>query len=119
MNRDQERAIWSLALNQYGLERLEKHVSEHISGIFIHRADVDLPFDASADGLAQVVGLVLEELLSGDRPLLSGYRVMNRSHLQALCQIRVSLAEALLKEIPITGLPRDLKRLRAQADLGI
>lgn len=74
---------------------------------------------ASVEGLAELVRSLLEDVASGDRPLLLGDRVMNRMHLQALIQLRARLDRELLISLPVDSLTPGLRMLRAQADFGL
>ncbi|MFC5694849.1 hypothetical protein ACFPU0_04660 [Pseudomonas sp. GCM10022186] len=117
VTREQERAIWTIALATYGSEVLEQQVCRYIEALLLNVVASELPWHVSAEGLAQAARLLLDDLASNERPLLAGLRTMNRAHYRALRQIRTGLAFALLADLPADLLPQHLHRLKVQVDL--
>lgn len=119
MTRDDGKAVWAIALKCFGAESLQQRVCAHIEMIYIRSPDLDRPIGVSNEALAEIVRIILDDVSSGERPLPSGSREMNRAHLQALLRLRVRLDEAILRDLPVGELSPRLKMYRAQADFGL
>ena len=79
----------------------------------------ELPHHVSAEGMAQLVGLLLSNIEAGERPLLGALRAMNRQHFRVLLGLRDLLTLSLLADLPADLVPSGLLRLKAQLDLGV
>lgn len=119
MTRDQSRSVWAIALERYGAARLEEIVFGHIKKIYASHPDLDLPVGVSIEGLAEIVRSLLDDILSGQRPLLVGDRMLNRMHLQALLQLKSRLDRAILADLPADLLTPKLRLCKAQIDFDI
>ncbi|MDH4564247.1 hypothetical protein [Pseudomonas sp. BN411] len=108
-----------MALLKYGAPDVEQLANQHIAILLAKTVDSELPRQVSAEGLSQLVGLLLHDIASNERPLISGLRSMNRSHFQILRQMRTGLSLAILADLPASLLPPNLRRLRAQIDFGV
>ncbi|MCY1358681.1 hypothetical protein D9M69_452230 [compost metagenome] len=119
MTRDQERAVWAIALTLYGVDVLEEKVHQHIEASHRDALTRGLLGHTSPGALAVLIGLLLNDIVSGSRPLLSGYRAMNREHFRVLHQLRQHLSDAVLSDLPASLLPQHLHRLKAQVDFAV
>lgn len=119
MTRDEARLLWAIALEQYGAEVLEQKVLGFLESLLTGKLAEELPRHVSADGLAQLIGLLLANVEAGERPLLGALRTMNREHFQVLRHLHGRLTITLLSDLPAAHVPAGLRRLRAVADFGM
>jgi len=119
MTRDETRALWAIALAEYGAPLLEEKVQISLETLLNGQLAEELPQQVSAEGMAQLVGLLLANLESGERPLLGALRTMNRQHFQVLRPLQGRLTCSLLADLPESHVPTDLLRLRAVLDFGV
>jgi len=119
MTREEGKVVWAIALRCHGAEALEEIVLRNINAIYASSADLDLPAGVSTEGLAEIIRSLLEDIISGQRPLLERDRFMNRSHLQALLQLRPMLDKVLLADVPAYLLSPALRLQKAQIDFSI
>lgn len=119
MTRDETRALWALALAEYGAQVLEEKILIALETLLSGQLAEELPQQVSAEGMAQLVGLLLANIESGERPLLGALRTMNRQHFQVLRRLQGRLACSLLADLPASHVPTVLRRLRALLDFGV
>jgi hypothetical protein len=114
MTRDQERCLWSTVLAAYGAQRVEQMINDHLSPMLREQSGM-----VSAGGMAELAGILLGNIESGERPLLGQHRTMNREHFRVLRQTRRPVSLLILADLPIDIVPPGLRRLRAQLDLSV
>lgn len=119
MTRDDERTLWAIALGDSGADPLERNVLEYLERILGSNLAKELPSQASAEGLAQLVGILLSNIESGERPLLGEVRPLYRQHFRVLRYLRTRLTHSLLADLPFSLIPAHMRRLRAQLDFGV
>lgn len=78
MTRNDQRAVWAIALKEYGAQALEEKVLGFLVPLLSGKLAEKLPRHVSPEGLAQLVGLLLANVQAGERPLLGALRTMNR-----------------------------------------
>lgn len=78
MAREQERIMWPVVLAVYGVHSLEQMICGHLDALLNQALIDELPGLVSVEGLAQLAGVLLASIESGERPLLGAYRTMNR-----------------------------------------
>lgn len=105
MTRDQARSLWAIALVEYGAQVLEQKVLGFLETLLTGKLAEELPRHVSADGLAQLVGLLLANVETGERPLLGALRTMNREHFHVLRRLQGQLTLSLLADLPPTLSP--------------
>jgi hypothetical protein len=119
MTRDQQKRLWAIALAEYGTADLEQLVRSTLAMHLDSEQATELPNQVSADGLAELVGILLLNIETGERPLLGALRTMNRLHFRVLRQLCDHLTCAILANLPIRLVPKELLRLRSMLDLGL
>lgn len=119
MTRDEARSLWAIALIEYGAQVLEQKVLGFLETLLTGKLAEELPRHVSADGLAQLVGLLLANVETGERPLLGALRTMNREHFQVLRRLQGQLTLSLLAALPVSHIPDGLRRFRAVVDFGM
>lgn len=119
MTRNENRALWAVALSQYGAESLEQKVLGYLNSLMHGELGEELPSLVSAEGLAQLAGLLLSNIETGERPLLGPLRAMNRHHLRVLRQLHDRLTISLLADLPAALVPKELLALKVEVDLGL
>lgn len=119
MTRDEIRALWAIVLAEYGTQLLEENVLIALESLLSGKLAEELPKQVSAEGMAQLVGLLLANIELGERPLLGALRTMNREHFQVLRRLQGRLTFSLLADLPASHVPTDLLRLRAVLDFGV
>lgn len=119
MIRDEERILWAIALSEFGAEALEQKVFGFLESLLRGELATESPLHVSAEGMAQLVGLLLSNIEAGERPLLGALRTMNRQHFRVLLGLRHRLTRSLLGDLPADLVPSGLLRLKAQLDLGV
>ncbi|WP_343350960.1 hypothetical protein [Pseudomonas sediminis] len=119
MTRNERRAIWAVALSLYGAQSLEQKVLGFLEALLLGDWSQELPAQVSAEGLAQLIGFILRDIESGERPLLSQLRNMNRQHFRALYQFNEYLTFSILADLPAAVVPRQLLALKLELSLGL
>lgn len=119
MTHDETRALWAIVLAEYGAQVLEEKILIALETLLSGQLAEELPQQVSAEGMAQLVGLLLANIESGERPLLGALRTMNRQHFQVLRRLKGRLTCSLLADLPESHVPTDLLRLRAVLDFGV
>lgn len=119
MTRDEARALWAIALAEYGAQLLEEKVLICLEALLSGQLAEELPLHVSAEGMAQLVGLLLANIESGERPLLGALRTMNRQHFQVLRYLCTRLTLSLLADLPADVVPSTMLRLKVQADFNV
>ncbi|MBB4818260.1 hypothetical protein HNP29_001636 [Pseudomonas alcaligenes] len=119
MTRDDERRLWAIALEEYGADALELNVLGYLERILGGDLAKELPNQVSADGLAQLVGILLSNVETGERPLLGDLRTLYRQHFRVLRFVRSRLTFSLLADLPADLVPRSMLMLKAQADFDV
>lgn len=119
MTPGEERAIWSLALSAHCAQKLEQMICGYLDLLSRDMQIGELPVLVSTEGMAQLAGILLANIESGERPLLGPHRTMNRLHFRLLRQTKRRLTFLLLSDLPIDCVPSELRKLRAQIDLGV
>lgn len=114
MTRKEQRRLWAIALDEYGAAALELNVLGY-------RSDLarELPGHVSAEGLAQLVGILLSNIESSERPLLGELRPLYRQHFLVLRALHGRLTLSLLADLPAELVPNVMLRLKAQADFDV
>lgn len=79
----------------------------------------ELPSHVSAEGLAQLVGILLSNIESGERPLLGVLRPLYRQHFRVLRYLRTRLTFSLLADLSFSLIPAHMRRQRALLDFGV
>lgn len=106
-------------LAAYGVEKVEQMICDHLSLMLRDGQFGEQPGMASAEGMAELAGILLANIESGERPLLGQHRTMNREHFRVLRRAKKQLSLLFLADLPIGLVPSELRRLRAQLDLGV
>lgn len=119
MTRDQERCLWSAVLAEYGAQKLEQMICDYLSLMLREGQFIEQPALVSTEGLAELAGILLVNIVTGERPLLGALRTMNREHFLVLRRAKRRLALLLLADLPIDFVPVEVRRLRAHLDLGV
>lgn len=119
MTREQERSLWTTVLAAYGVKKVEQMICDHLNLMLREGQPSEQPALVSAEGMAELVGIMLANIETGERPLLGLHRTMNREHFLALRRARRQLSLLFLANLPIDIVPAELLRLRAQLDLGV
>lgn len=119
MTRDEEKALWTIALMGYGAQSLEQKVLGYLDALLQGELGAELPSQVSAEGLAQLVGLLLSDMEAGERSSLGTLRSMNREHFRALLHLREPLALFLLADLPAALAPKELLALKLEGSLGL
>jgi len=95
-------------------------VLEYLERILGSNLAEELPSHASAEGPAQLVGILLSNIIeSGERPLLGELRPLYGQHFRVLRYLRTRLIHSLLADLPFSLIPAHMRRLRAQLDFGV
>ena len=119
MTRDEERALWAAALGNYGAETLEWKVLGFLR-VRLRCANVEgLPSQVSAEGLAQLVGLLLSDIEDGEPSSLGTLRSMNPGHFRVLLNLREPLGLFLLADLPAALVPHELRPLKLELGVGL
>ncbi|HBO0123663.1 TPA: hypothetical protein L4A27_001072 [Pseudomonas aeruginosa] len=84
MTRDDERKLWAIALEDSGADALERNVLAFLERILGSNLAKELPSHLSAEGLAQLAGILLSNIESSERPLLGELRPQYRQHFRVL-----------------------------------
>lgn len=79
----------------------------------------ELPSQVSAEGLAQLVGILLSNLETGERPILGHLRTLYRQHFRVLRYLQSRLTFSLLSDLPADLVPSGMLRFKAQADFSV
>lgn len=119
MTRNQERCLWSTVLSAFGAQRVEQLVCNHLRSLQDQGEFSGLHDLVSAEGIAELAGILLTNIETGERPLLGLHCTMNPVHFRVLRQVRRPLSLLLLADLPIDFVPAELRRLRIQLDLSI
>ena len=119
MTPGEERAIWSRALSTHGAQQLEHMICGYLNLLSRDVQIGELPGLVSTEGMAQLAGILLANIESGERQVLGIHRTMNRLHFRVLRQTKRRLTFLLLSDLPIDCIPSELRRLKAQIDLGV
>lgn len=119
MARDDERTLWAIALGDSGADALERDVLGYLERILGSSVAKELPSHVSAEGLAQLAGILLSNVESGERPLLGELRPLYRQHFRVLRYLRTRLTLSLLADLPSSLIPAHMRRQRAQLDFGM
>lgn len=119
MTRDQARTLWAIALAEHGAQVLEQKVLGFLETLLSGKLAEERPRHVSAEGMAQLVGLLLANIESGEHALFGALRAMSRQHFQVLRRLQRSLTCSLLAELRASHVPTDLLRLRAVMDFGV
>jgi hypothetical protein len=119
MTRDEERGLWAIGLMEYGAESLEQKVLGFLSALLQGELREELPSLVSAEGLAQLVGLLLSEMEAGDPSSLGTLRNMNREHFRVLLHLRKPLGLSLLADLPAALVPHELLKIKLELELGM
>ena len=78
MTRVQERALWAVVLTAFGAQKVEQMISAHLS-LMQRNGQFDEQLGlVSAEGMAELAGILLANIETGERPLLGSHRTMNR-----------------------------------------
>lgn len=118
MTRDDERKLWAIALEDSSADTLERNVLAYLKRIFGSNVAKELPSHVSAEGLAQLAGILLSNIEHGERPLLGELRPLYRQHFRVLRYLRARLTLSLLADLPADLVPGSLRRLKVEQDLG-
>lgn len=118
MTRTEKRALWAVALSHYGAESLELKVLGYLAALLDDMGE-ELPSHVSAEGLAQLAGLLLNDIEAGERPMFEPIRAMNRQHLRVLRQLHNHLTLSLLADLPASLFRRELLNIKIDVDLGL
>ncbi len=119
MTRNEERLIWSAALALFSPQVLATWVLEGLRSMMQGMPDGAVPRLVSHEGLAEVAGLILEDVAHGHAPTLLGQRVLYREHLRVLLQLRYAITGHVLMRIPVNLLTPRLSEIRLSGDLGL
>lgn len=119
MTPGEERAIWWRALSAHGEQQLEQLICGYLDLLSRDAQIAELPGLVSTEGMSQLAGILIANIESGERPLLGIHRTMNRLHFRVLRQTKKRLTFLLLPGLPIDCVPSELRRLKAQIDLGV
>lgn len=119
MNRKEERLIWACALDLFTAPVLQGLVFKSIEHIHTGMRDCDIPRFASAEGMSEVTGQLLEAPQQGRRPLLHDFLSLHREHLRAWNDIRFAIAGRILGRVPEDHLTPRLSDLGYRIDLGL
>jgi hypothetical protein len=119
MTRDEERRLWAIALAEYGADALELNVLGYLETILGCDLAKELPSHVSAEGMAQLVGILLSNIETGERLLLDDLRTLYRQHFHVLRYVQRRLTFSLLSDLPADLVPSGMLRFKAQADLGV
>ncbi|PTU79917.1 hypothetical protein DBO86_06220 [Pseudomonas indoloxydans] len=119
MTRSEQRRLWAIALDEYGAEALEQNVLGCLERILAGDLAQELPSHVSAEGLAQLVGILLSNIESGERPLLGELWPLYRQHFLVLRYLQRRLTFSLLSDLPADLVPNGMLRFKAQADFGV
>jgi hypothetical protein len=118
MTRKEQRRLWAIALDEYGAAALELSALGYLERSLGSDLARELPGHVSAEGLAQLVGILLSNIESGERPLLGELRPLYRQHFRVLRYLRSRLTLSLLADLPADLVPGSLRRLKVEQDLG-
>jgi hypothetical protein len=118
MTRTEHRALWAIALSHLGAQSLEQKVLGYLNALLDELGD-ELSSLVSAEGLAQLAGLLLSNIETGERPLLGPLRAMNRHHLRVLRLLHDRLTISLLADLPAGVIPKRLLALKVEVNLGL
>lgn len=116
MTHSEKRRLWAIALAEYGADALELNVLGYLERILGNDLAKELPNQVSAEGLAQLVGILLSNVETGERPLLGDLRTLYRQHFRVLRYAQSQLAFSLPADLPADLVPRSMLRFKAQAD---
>lgn len=119
MTRSEQRKLWAIALDEYGAEALEQNVLGYLKILLGSDLAEKLPSHVSADGLAQLAGILLSSIESGERPLLGELWPLYRQHFHVLRYLQSHLTFSLLCDLPAELIPRAMLRFKVQADFGV
>lgn len=119
MTRDDERKLWAIALEDSGADALERDVLAYLERVFRSNVAKELPSHMSADGLAQLAGILLSNIEHGERPLLGELRPLYRQHFRLLRYLRARLTLYLLADLSADLVPRSMLRFKAQVDFDV
>lgn len=119
MTRNEKRKLWAIALEEYGAAALELNVLGCLERILAGDLAKELPSYVSAEGLAQLVGILLSNIESGERPLLGELWPLYRQHFLVLRYLQRRLTFSLLSDLPADLVPSGMLRFKAQADFGV
>ncbi|UFH49589.1 hypothetical protein [Pseudomonas sp. KNUC1026] len=119
MDRKEERLIWACALDLFSVPVLQSFVFKSIEHIQTGMRDCDIPRLASAEGMSEVAGHLLEDITQGRRPLLHDFRSFRREHLRALKDIRFAIAGGILSRVPEDHLTPRLSEVKFRIELGL
>lgn len=98
---------------------LEQMICNHLRALQDQGEVGELHGLVSAEGMAQLAGILLANIVAGERPLLGLHRTMSPMHFRVLRQVRRPLSLLTLADLPIDLVPAELRRLRAQLDLSV
>jgi hypothetical protein len=119
MTRKEQRRLWAIALDEFGAADLELNVLGYLERLLGSDLARELPGHVSAEGLAQLVGILLSNIESSERPLLGELRPLFRQHFFVLRSLHGRLTLSLLADLPAELVPHAMLRLKAQADFGV
>jgi len=118
MTRTETRALWIAALTHFGSQPLEQKVLIYLEALLDELGE-ERPYQVSAEGLAQLVGILLSDIEAGERPMFETLRAMNRQHVHVLRQLRGRLALSLLADLPAGAIPKESRALKLELNLGL
>ncbi len=119
MTRKGQRRLWAIALAEYGADALKLNVLGYLERILGSDLAKELPSQVSAEGLAQLVGILLSNIETGERPLLGDLRTLYRQHFRVLRYVQSRLTFYLLADLPADTVPSSMLRLKVQADFDV
>ncbi|MGK9066568.1 hypothetical protein [Stutzerimonas chloritidismutans] len=74
MTLNEERGLWAIELEEYAADALGSNVRGYLERFASSDLAKELPSHESAEGLAQLGGILLRSIESGRPPLLGGLR---------------------------------------------